>query len=452
MGGALDAVSSVGEKASEANTYMQEKHPTLMKPVNDITNIVTVLPVGKSATVAKNTAKPAVGALKSAVIPGPESIVAKRAREIANIEDNYANTRKANDYSKDAGAASRERVAYTDVLADAVNENGLLRTKQPGGAVDQYRAQTIDKKEGVVRKLLEQEAGRVHLNDIEMEMIKKVHTSGLEGADLRTALNNIKREIAGYRLKADGNGTVPLTLVHDAKISTTKGINFMTEPNVATAKKSIANALKEVVENKSQVNVKEINTELAKYYQDIALLERLDGKRVKGGKLGKYTAQIAGNVAGGAVGGMIGGFPGVAVGTVVGGELAAKIKGTALSKTLGKKSGLEAPESPILKDAYERSRKGTQTPQYTAIAKTKAANGVIPPRVLPKAKPSTKAIHPEDQTFLSNFAFNPKPTADEIRVARETLQSYGYQVPANTKAFQDFLKTAMESFFSKTIK
>lgn len=284
------------------------------------------------------------------------NIIANRTAELYKIENNYANLRKANEYSKDQNAATRERVASTDVLADAVNTDGLIKTKGKGGPVEQYKAQTIDGAENVVRNNLERLGEKVKLDVVEKVLMDNVNKSGLEGADLVSALKSVKKEIDGYRLKADADGTVPLTLIHDAKISTTKGINYQTPPEKATYRKSVARGLKEVVEKNSSFNVGEVNAEIGKYLQDIKYLESLDGKRVKGGKLGKYFAQTAGNVVGAVAGTLVGGPIGTAIGAVAGGELASGIKGSSMAKTLGGKTGRVAPRSPIIEEAVVKGK------------------------------------------------------------------------------------------------
>jgi len=293
--------------------------------------------------------------------PKAQRIINKREDELAAIENNYVSMRKANDYSKDAGASSRKRVASTDVLSDAVDENGLIRTKQPGGAVEQYKKQTIDGNEGVVRKNLERLKEKVSLDKVERELTNSVINSGLEGDDLVSALGKVKKEIEGYRLKADADGNVPLTVIHDAKISTAGGINWQTPPEQKTYRKAIASGLKKTVENNSITQVElngktykiaDINAELKNYYDDLDYLESLDGKRVKGGKLGKYFAQTSGNIVGAMAGGMFG-PTGSAVGTILGGELAGRIKGSMLSRTLRGITGYKAPENKVLKTASE---------------------------------------------------------------------------------------------------
>ncbi len=276
---------------------------------------------------------------------------------IYNVETNYAKMRKANQYLKDEGDASRGRVAQSGVLQDAVDTEGTIRTKQKGGAVEKYKEKTIDGYEGVVRKNLVREGETVNIAEIERRLESAIDKSGMEGADLVTALNGVAKEIKGLELRADTFGDIPLVKIHDAKIDTTSNINYQTPPETAKYRKTVARTYKELVEEKSGTNVKEVNAELQKYYQDLDLLERLDGAKVKGGKLGKYFAQLSGNIAGGAAGFMLGGPVGGAIGPIIGGEAASLLKGAKMSRTFNGKTGNEVPGSPILQKAKETAAK-----------------------------------------------------------------------------------------------
>lgn len=284
-----------------------------------------------------------------------DQIISKRQQELANIEGSYATTRKANKFSKDQGYESRKRVASTDVLVGAVDNTGTIRTTQPGGAIDQYKAQTLDGAESTVRKNLVRLGEKVKPEVIQAELLKAIDESGLQGKDLTTARRNVAAEIAGYKLKADKQGFIPLELVHDAKISTTKQINYQTPPEVAAYRKAVAKGLKKTVENNSSFNTEQVNAEISKYLEDVKLLERLDGKKVKGGKLGKYFSQISGNMIGGIAGAAVGGPAGSAIGTIIGGELGGRIRGLQMEKSLGGRTGTTAEKSLILQKAIDTS-------------------------------------------------------------------------------------------------
>ena len=283
--------------------------------------------------------------------------VAKVADEIEGIETKYAPTRRKADLDPNV-QDSRVRIAQSNVLENAVDTDGLIRTKGKDGALEAYRKQTIDGVEDVVRKNLEIEGKKMNLNELKKDMMVAVTTSGLEGADLVRALKGIDNEIKGLAVRSDEFGDVLLSKIQDAKISTTKHIDY-TKPTGVTYRKTLARVYKEAIENKSDFNVKEVNQELAKYYKDLDRLADLDGKRVKGGRLGKYTSQLAGTALGG-VAGAAGGAPGAVVGGILSGEVASALTGRAMSRTF--KTGIrgDIPENVVLKDAKAKAAAGVK--------------------------------------------------------------------------------------------
>ena len=115
---------------------------------------------------------------------------------------------------------------------------------------------------------------------VRQALVREIGQSGLEGADLVTALKKIDKELDGINVRIKGSSIIDLSYLHDAKIATTKNINYMTPPEKSTYRKAVARAYKTLVEENSQkVDVKGINKELATYYDDIKRLERLDGAR-----------------------------------------------------------------------------------------------------------------------------------------------------------------------------
>ena len=274
-------------------------------------------------------------------------------RELLNIETGYAKTRKMMDFSKDAGSETRKRLISADVLSDVTDDAGIMRTKNPGGAKDQYKLKTIDGIEGLVKETLVKEGKSVSPDALKGKMINDIMNSGLEGKALKTALNNVDGEIEGLMLRATPNGEIPLDVIHDAKISTTNSIDFNTEAFVKAERKADAGSYKRIIEETSDEPIEAINKEIQKDYKVLELLDVLDGKRVKGGKLGKYFSQIGGNIVGGAVG-SVGGPFGSAIGSVVGGEVAGKIKGQMLKNTFGQSIGSTIEKSGILVEASNK--------------------------------------------------------------------------------------------------
>jgi hypothetical protein len=345
----LDTVNAATNAVGEQWKGFESSNPNVAQDLRDVGNIASLLPLKAPITKVNSKIAPLL----------EDRVITKRAEEIAVIEGKYSKTRKANEFSDDAGNASRARIAQTDVLVDAVDENGLIRTKTPGGAIDQYKAQTIDGYEDIVRRNLKQSKDVVDLSDVKIYLTREVMKSGLDGADLVTALKGIDRELEGLGIRTKGNSVIDLTYLQDAKIGTTKNINYLTPPETSTYRKSVARAYKKIIEEKSTVKVdvdgksytvKDINKELAKFYDDIKRLERLDGARVEGGKLGKYLAQGIGTALG-AGAGSIGGGAGAFLGGAIGGEAGAFLKGKAMASKFGRATGKTAPKSALLERA-----------------------------------------------------------------------------------------------------
>lgn len=336
-----EAVSPATDPLADAFKKLQDTNPELAQDLADIGNMTNLIGAGGATAPVASRMKPVL----------VNRAANKIERELYDIENNYAKTRTANEYSKDAGVASRKRIAATDVLAGSIDADGTIRTKLPGGAVERYRAQTIDGAENLVRNILIEEGAKVDLPTIERSLKLAVADSGLEGADLVAALNGIKKELAGLAYRADEKGLIDLSKVHDAKISTTNNINYQTPPETKTYRKAVARTYKTIIEKTSKHNIEQINGELSKYLGDIERLENLDGRKVKGGRLGKYFAQVSGNMIGAAAGGAVGGPVGMALGTIAGGEAAGFLKSQTMARGFGGTAGRTAPKNAILEKA-----------------------------------------------------------------------------------------------------
>ena len=383
------------------------------------------------------------------------SVSEKLAKEIEAVENNYSKTRKANEFEKDDGQASRQRIAETDVLANATDENGLIRTKGSNGAVETYKKMTIDGRESLVRDHLVREGNSISLEQVRKGLIESVYDSTLEGADLITALRGVEREIQGLSLKADELGNVMLETLHDAKINTTKNINFNTPPETQTYRKSVARTYKTLVEESSNTPVKKLNEELSKYYKDIERLERLDGKRVKGGKLGKYASQITGNIVGGTLGATVGGHLGAASGALVGGEIASSLRGRFMSRTFGKDTGRTPKRSEILEGAKESLKQekvvDLKTPDKAVgvpkdIPKTKEVVK-LEKQIERNVKEQKKAIKAKDFELVSALKEVYKVLVDKLKEIVRTVK----ETPNKKGGFADFFKSSSKEGKGKEV-
>lgn len=365
--------------------------------------------------VAKPIVNTVRGAMRRATPEGRMAVaIENRANELEAINNNYVNMRKSTSFTPDSRKSNINRVAETDVLVNAVDENGLIRTKETGGAIDQYKALKLDGKESVVRANLERNQETARITDIKKKLDNVIQTGNLpiDEAEKARATNQV---IVDALLREYPDGNVPLVRLHDEKIKVANLAYKNPDPSVRTKAKDIARGYKELVEDYSSFDVKAINKELAPIYEDIKFLQELDGKRVKGGKLSRNFAQISGNIIGGAVGNAAGGPFGAAIGAAAGGELASKVRGLALSKTLGRAVNKEIPKNTVLEKAKELSTKtggiyskirGTRNLKYNTANTT---NNTAMPRSVPLNKPQVKSDIPSAQSLRAFMKKEPVP-------------------------------------------
>lgn len=270
--------------------------------------------------------------------------------------DKYSNVNKAVLKGQDRGIDIKKVLSETDVLHGAADKTGHITTKGEGNAVELYTKQYIDGNEAIVSDILKKEGRSMSADAVRVKLNKAVMDAGIEGAALTQARSKIDDEIAGYALRAGSTGTIPVETLHNAKIDKYNNINFFTEGNTKKYDKTVAKALKELVqENTTSVDVQKVNEELSKHFAVIDYLNKLDGKKVDGGKLGKYFAQTTGAIIGSHFG---------PLGAIGGAEAGARIKGNMMSKVFDGKTGKTLPTSDIMNEATRvRDAAPMQLPQ-----------------------------------------------------------------------------------------
>lgn len=324
-----------------------------------------------------------------------EKLITKRRSELDKL-DSLQSIKKATEKGRERGIDIKKVLSETDVLHGAVDKNGTITTKGAGGAIEQYTDEFVRGNEDIVSKALQKEGRSIAPGLIKQKLKDSVMRGGIEGKELTKALNAIDDEIAGYTIRSQDGGAIPLNVLHDAKIGKYDAINFFTEGNVKKYDKTVAKALKELVEDyTTSVDVKAVNKELSKHYAVLDYLGRLDGKKVEGGRLGKYFAQT--------VGAMIGSKFGV-VGGMVGAELGGKIKGNLMSRVFSGRTGRVAPQADIITEAKRvigekplelpqsksNSLGSLQNAQTTNIMNTNTGIPESIPNSLPQVKPDLR--------------------------------------------------------------
>jgi predicted nucleotidyltransferase len=349
------------------------------------------------------------------------------SQEILDIENNYVKTRKINIAKPDDAEAGALRIEESNVLPGSVDEAGKLDTMSPGKAYDQYKAQTLDQTDALGRKILQKEGATVNWKELASRMKKELESAPITSDAYAAGLAKIKATIRGLvsKGKIDVLGDIKLSDIHDEKTSTYGVIkDFTTPAETKAVVKAFGRAYKKVIEAKSKTNIKDVNIELGKYLGDLERIANLNGKLVRGGKLGKYAAQVGGNVAGAFIGNMFGGPIAGAAGTVVGGEVASLLKGKQMASTFGKDTGTRAPKSAILEEAK------------TAVAKPKVRDLNLPDKAVgaPSSIPRTKEIIKVE-----------KDIRDNVRQQKKAIADKDFELVGKLKEIYDMLVTRLKN-------
>lgn len=273
-----------------------------------------------------------------------QRLITKRSKALDKL-DKYQTIKKATEKGNQRGIDIKKLLAETDVLSGTVDNTGNITTKGEDGAIAQYTKQYIDGNEGIVSDLLKKENRSISPSLVKARLIQQVKSAGIEGKNLTSALKSIDDEIAGYMLRADEQGNIPVSIIHDAKIDKYNGINFFTEGATKKYDKTIAQGLKELVEETTtSADIKKINQELSKHFAVIDYLNKLDNKKVDGGKLGKYFAQTVGAIVGGKLG---------PLGAMAGAEVGGMTKGGLMARTFNGKTGKIPQQSEVITEALK---------------------------------------------------------------------------------------------------
>jgi hypothetical protein len=315
---------------------------------------IAVAPVKKAATSVVDAAKATKSAVLSpkataskVVFGTPEhqaaTLIDKRLGELSKLEDNSAPIRKATAAAAAKGIDSKKLLAQTDLLHGAVDDSGTLRTHDAISQLNDF----IKPQEDVISANLAKEGVKIPLETVRKSLTTAIDKSGLEGDALEAGYNKLEATLKGLARRADSQGNISLSKLQDAKVSKYANLDY-TNPASKTADKAIARSFKGLIEkNTNSVDVKALNKELSQHYAVQNLLEKLDGKKVDGGKLGKYFAKTVGAVVGGHFG---------PLGAIIGAEAAGKLKGIALARTLKGKTGAALETSEAMKNAVAKGK------------------------------------------------------------------------------------------------
>ncbi len=271
-------------------------------------------------------------------------VIENRTKALSKVEGSRVGVRNYVAKQAEKGFNPTADIAATDLLKGAVDNTGTIRTRQEGGAVQVYN-DFIKPFESVVSDAIKAEDNTVPLSEVEKNLTDAVNASGMKGASRTNALAQVRKEIEGYKLDVRPDGTLPVSVIHDAKVDKYSNVNYLNENG--RLDKLIAKKLKELVETHTHsADVKALNKEMARHYANIGYLEKLDGTKVEGGRIGKHFATLFGGLVGSHFG---------PLGAIVGAEVANRAKGAQMAGAFKGKTG----GTPKMSDLMVNTKNGS---------------------------------------------------------------------------------------------
>lgn len=392
--GAVKEGIETGAKAGALSGTLAGAGSEMQNPDATVGSVVTQGTIGGAVGAAG-------GAVVGGALPVPVAGIGKAKNAIASHKDTvYKNTvnkrvsvleglqgtnkpldRKIQTADK-AGIDTKRVLAESDLLVNAIDKEGTVHTKN---AMDNL-SEVLRPWESKVGDALAQENKLVSLADVQKKMLTTIDGSDLVGSVKQQAKARALQELEALAQEADEAGNVPLKLIHDLKVQINKtNAKSFIDPEKNAIGKTVGRGFKEFVEDSTDaLDVKSYNQELRKFYAVRDVLEALDGKKVKGGRLGKYFAQVVGGMAGGQIGGPIG--------AVAGAELGGAVRGIQMSRAFGGAQGKALQPTQKMQSALQLPNKSAAIKNNTApmIANTKPAANV---QTIPAtAKPSGSVV------------------------------------------------------------
>ncbi len=352
----INDIPGATDRLSKVNEFV-DNHPQAVKSADDLSQIVLLalsdlpdtdiqkgLSAAKKATmvakdVVENEVIPAANKAADAAISAPaaakdylkEKLVNSTAdtyRETAGLTQKATKTlNKSLARGKDPAQFLAERNITPDI------ENGRMLTNEAQSKID-TSVEPLNQHLDMALKEVEQSVPKSNLNDL--------RTSALKDADkLKNITEVTRKQIKAHineefdaQIEANGGDpNVGITKVQDIKKAAWGATKFdSTKPYLTDSNYIVGKTAKTTIEDTvpdDAFGVKELNNYIGDHYDAKKFLQSLEGKVVKGGRLGKYAMKGLGTIIGSAFG-----IPGEVVGFLGGGAVTDILQGTTFTNPL----------------------------------------------------------------------------------------------------------------------
>lgn len=234
-----------------------------------------------------------------------EKYITKRANTFEELMNATVKPKQVLEKSKAKGYDVTRTLASNDKYIPQIIEGKIV----PDEAIMSIQ-NDIKPMAQMVREVIDTDGRMGNLNEWKAKALAGIEDLKKEGDVYNKVKSNIEKDFAVY-MEQFPSGIAPLGFLDDVKKAKYEAINW-NKPNKMTADRAIARASRESIEDSiDDISIKQMNRELGALYDAQEALEALQGRAVKGGRLGKYFARgfgIAVGSSGGPIGAILGGL------------------------------------------------------------------------------------------------------------------------------------------------
>lgn len=307
IGATVGALGGAGTSMQEGNSLGEVAKDTFVGAGTGAAVGGAIPAVGevikKTAGGVKGVAQPVTSAVKNKITGLTDNV----KDPVKALESSYDEIFKTNsktsiikqvENSKNRGYNPSKFLSQRGIILDV--EDGSIKTANARDLIT-GEAKKVDE---LLSEGLGQVKATVSLDDLKVKALKKIDTTyyKAKGADYNKMAQQIIDEIDAY--KANFGDTVNLSTLNEMKSGQwfVSGFDATKSNAIRDTHKILGNVFKTDIEKVAKDNgvdgIKELNNFLGEHYDTLEVLQRIDGGKIKGGRLGNALFSAIGAATG----------------------------------------------------------------------------------------------------------------------------------------------------------
>lgn len=278
------------------------------------------------------------GAAKPSVSRGNQMTIQARTDTYNQLGSKYASVSNAIDNGTGKGFNVVDDLSKDDRFTPEIDKDGRIDASMAIKNLNDFVKPIAQ----VERQAIEAEGQSYSFDKFASDVRKSIMQYKPRGASYNTMLSRVNADLDVYRNAYAQDGTISGVNLDDIKNAKYQIANWNDEDAQISDKAVARVARKTIFDGTKSADLKQLNSDMSRYYSARDVLDSVDNKIVRGGRLGKYFARTIGTGIGahfGPLGGIAGMYTGDALETA-----AMQHKFNPIFASILRKDSLETPQ------------------------------------------------------------------------------------------------------------